>query len=455
MVPIHFSWKRIGLVFLDLLIINFSYLITMMFRLGYSIPDDNFQAYLSISPWIWAFSILFFFLFNLYGNWLQQGLIKVLNQIILSITLSSSLIMSSIYLTHNLAMPRTVTVINPALELILISTVRIIIWSVNRKIYGKKKVIILGHNEREVQAIAKSFLVPVEGMYSVCGQYSILNLNDIEPIISGVDFDAVAMRSELAHQDNVINLCIKENKEILVVPDIYSIMLNSAETHTVEDRLFFSLKPPGISDAKSVNKRVFDIICSIIGLILLSPVFLLVTVLIRLTSPGSAFYRQERLGEEGKPFQLLKFRSMISNAEDQTGPVLTTVKDPRITRFGTFLRASRLDEIPQLINVLKGDMSLVGPRPERDFFIKQFSETIPYYNYRMAVKPGITGLAQVMGKYNTSPEDKLQFDLIYIRNYSLLFDLKILLLTVRVIFQKEKASGVEINFNETVKKLVS
>jgi lipopolysaccharide/colanic/teichoic acid biosynthesis glycosyltransferase len=145
---------------------------------------------------------------------------------------------------------------------------------------------------------------------------------------------------------------------------------------------------------------------------------------------------------------------MVNDAEKKTGPVLAADKDPRITPIGHFIRATRIDELPQLINVLKGDMSLVGPRPEREFFIRQFEKDMPNYKYRMTVKPGITGLAQVMANYSTTVEDKLRFDLMYIRNYSFANDIKILLQTIRVVLQREQAKGVQdqkVNRDELLK----
>ncbi|MBC7324452.1 MAG: sugar transferase, partial [Moorella sp. (in: Bacteria)] len=168
---------------------------------------------------------------------------------------------------------------------------------------------------------------------------------------------------------------------------------------------------------------------------------LLIAVGIRMTSPGPVFYVQERAGLGGKPFKLIKFRTMVDGAEDATGPVLATENDTRVTRIGRILRATRLDELPQFLNVLKGDMSIVGPRPERPFFVNQFREALPAYKHRLRVKPGITGLAQVEGKYDTEPEDKLRYDLYYIRNYSLLLDLQLIIQTLRVMLIPESSRG--------------
>jgi sugar transferase (PEP-CTERM system associated) len=186
----------------------------------------------------------------------------------------------------------------------------------------------------------------------------------------------------------------------------------------------------------AIVKRLFDVGASLLGLMLSLPVMLLVAVAIKLESPGSILYRQPRLGQNGSVFILNKFRSMRADAERQTGPVWTTDLDPRITRVGAILRRTRLDELPQLFNVLVGHMSFIGPRPERPEFVSELRKTIPYYMERLAVKPGITGWAQVKYRYGSSVEDaveKLQYDLYYIKNLSLFLDLLIVLNTVQVV----------------------
>ncbi|MGH7847851.1 MAG: TIGR03013 family XrtA/PEP-CTERM system glycosyltransferase [Candidatus Binatia bacterium] len=183
-------------------------------------------------------------------------------------------------------------------------------------------------------------------------------------------------------------------------------------------------------------KRVVDIVVSALGLVLSAPVALITAMAIKLDSPGPVLYRQERMGQDEHPFVLYKFRSMLCDAEAETGPVWAAVNDPRVTRVGRIIRTLRIDEIPQMLNVLKGEMSFVGPRPERPYFVGQLKEKIPYYSLRFSVKPGITGWAQILHTYADSEEDaieKLQYDLYYIKNVSVSFDLQIILETFKVI----------------------
>jgi len=191
-----------------------------------------------------------------------------------------------------------------------------------------------------------------------------------------------------------------------------------------------------------IVKRVIDIIAGIVGMILLSPLFLLTAILIKITSPGPIFFSQIRAGKSGRPFKIYKFRTMRVNAEKETGPVWAAENDNRLIPCGKFLRKAHIDEIPQFLNIFKGDMSLIGPRPERPVFIEKLKDVIPDYEKRMNIKPGLTGLAQVWHRYDETIEDvkkKIKYDLLYIRKMCLWTDIRIVLRTVRVVFTGEGA----------------
>ena len=183
-------------------------------------------------------------------------------------------------------------------------------------------------------------------------------------------------------------------------------------------------------------KRLFDVVISLLILIVTLPVCIVIAVAIKLDSKGPLFFKQERCGLNGKAFTIVKFRSMVRNAEKLSGPVWSQKNDPRITRVGKFIRRVRIDEIPQMYNVLKGEMSIVGPRPERPFFVEKLADEILYYKRRLKVRPGITGWAQVKHKYDESLEDvkiKLRYDLFYIENMSLRMDFKIIIRTIYIV----------------------
>ncbi|MFQ5958393.1 MAG: TIGR03013 family XrtA/PEP-CTERM system glycosyltransferase [Alphaproteobacteria bacterium] len=201
----------------------------------------------------------------------------------------------------------------------------------------------------------------------------------------------------------------------------------------------------GESPVQAIAKRLFDVSVSLALLLFALPLLVVAAVAIRLESPGAVLYRQERVGRRGRPFRLLKFRSMRHDAEPDGVPKWAAEHDPRVTRVGAFIRKTRIDEIPQILNVLKGDMSFVGPRPERPYFVEELGKEIPFYNERHRVKPGITGWAQLSYSYGASVEDakrKLGYDLYYLKNFSILFDLIILVQTIRVVLWPESARAI-------------
>ncbi|MCK5811787.1 MAG: exopolysaccharide biosynthesis polyprenyl glycosylphosphotransferase [Clostridiales bacterium] len=229
----------------------------------------------------------------------------------------------------------------------------------------------------------------------------------------------------------ILQLCQKHHKKVFLIPEIYDISLMRPRLTQVDDTPYLYLDSIGLSKVEEDIKRVMDIILSILLIISLSPLLIISAFLVIFSSKGSVFFTQDRITKDNKVFKIIKFRTMVENAEKHTGAVLTKANDHRVTKVGAFMRKARLDELPQFFNVLKGDMSLIGPRPERPVFVKEFENSIPLYEKRHNVKTGITGLAQIMGKYSTAAIDKLRFDLIYIRNYTILLDIKIFFLTMK------------------------
>jgi Undecaprenyl-phosphate glucose phosphotransferase len=237
--------------------------------------------------------------------------------------------------------------------------------------------------------------------------------------------------SRYADARRVFDILSRSLVEVRLVADVPNLAGLSLTTTNLDGLPVIGLRESPHFGLNVVVKRAMDVGLSLAALAVLSPLMLLIAALVRLTSPGPVFYRQERCGLNGRPFHMLKFRSMRANAEQQTGAVWAQKDDPRRTPLGTFLRRTSLDELPQLINVLKGDMSLVGPRPERPVFIQKFSKTVPNYMARHCVKAGITGWAQVHGwRGNTSLRKRVQYDLYYITHWTPWLDLRILWMTV-------------------------
>ena len=259
-------------------------------------------------------------------------------------------------------------------------------------------------------------------------------LADAEEIIRSEKIDQLYVALPLDQHVNMLGLVEVANKECIdvkVIPDFLQFVTLRAKLEELDGIPLINVNDVPLQGFNSAVKRVMDIACSTGALSILFLPMVVIACLIKWTSKGPVLYKQERMGLDGRPFQLLKFRSMHQNAESHTGPVWATENDPRRTRFGGILRRLSLDELPQFWNVLMGDMSLVGPRPERPFFVEQFKERVPQYMLRHKVKAGITGWAQVNGwRGNTSIEKRIEYDLYYIENWSVGFDIKIMWLTV-------------------------
>ena len=244
-------------------------------------------------------------------------------------------------------------------------------------------------------------------------------------------------------EKDLLKLCFEHNKRVYVVPKISDIILKFSDDINLVDTPLFLCRNMGFSFWKSVVKRILDIVLSSFALIVLSPIFLVIAIAIKREDKGPVFYKQERVTYGGKHFMILKFRSMIVDAEKDGRPRPAGEKDDRITKVGRVIRACRIDELPQLVNIIRGDMSIVGPRPERWEHVEKYTNEIPEFAFRHKVKCGLTGYAQVYGKYNTSALDKLKMDLMYITNFSLLLDLQIIFETIKILFTKDSTEGFE------------
>ncbi len=269
------------------------------------------------------------------------------------------------------------------------------------------------------------------GYDALCRQiihYDAVVINDIQPKL----------------RNDLLKFCYQQQLRVYLVPKITDVIIRGARDVTLFDTPLVRIVSNGPDLTQRIIKRLLDISLSTLALIITSPLMVGIAIAIKLEDHGPVFYKQKRLTLNDREFNILKFRSMIVDAEEVTGEVLAGEADPRITKVGKFIRATRLDELPQILNILLGDMSIVGPRPERKCFIEEYCTQMPEFAYRTRVKGGLTGYAQVYGKYNTIPYDKLRFDLMYIENYSLLLDLKLMLLTLRILFTKESTEGVDI-----------
>ena len=266
------------------------------------------------------------------------------------------------------------------------------------------------------------------------------NADVIEEAIK--QYDAVLINDISAERKNeILKKCYEFNRRVYYVPKISDVLVKASEELNLFDTPLFLNRNSGMTKWQEYVKRLFDLLLSSVAIIVFSPIMLITALCIYLEDLGPVFYKQERVTLNGKKFEILKFRSMVVDAEKDGRPHPAGEKDDRITKVGHIIRGCRIDELPQLLNILKGDMSIVGPRPERVEHVEQYCREIPEFAFRHKVKGGLTGYAQVYGKYNTTALDKLKLDLLYITNYSLLLDLQIVFQTLKILFQKESTEG--------------
>jgi exopolysaccharide biosynthesis polyprenyl glycosylphosphotransferase len=264
------------------------------------------------------------------------------------------------------------------------------------------------------------------------------NYSTINTIVQQLKITDVLLAIETENKqeiNEVLTLLRNYNVTVKAISDIHDIISGSVKTTSLYDEPLKEILPDVFPQWQKASKRMFDIITSLIAILILLPVYLLVGILVKVSSQGPIFYTQERIGLNGKPFRIIKFRTMFTDAE-KLGPSLATDNDPRITKIGRFMRKTRLDEIPQFFNVLKGDMSVVGPRPERQFYINKIVEKAPHYRYVLRVKPGITSWGQVKYGYAETVDqmvERLRFDILYVENISLILDIKIILATISTV----------------------
>ena len=274
-----------------------------------------------------------------------------------------------------------------------------------------------------------------------------IKINDLKNNIDSLNDIKTVFINDVCSNDRdiILKYCIKNNIDVYIVPEVSDVIFHSSrEINLFHLPLYKTSKYESDIEYLFI-KRFFDILISLILLVITFPIMFITSICIKRNDGGPIFYKQVRLTKGGKEFNILKFRSMKVDAEKDGARLSSGDNDNRITSVGRVIRKYRIDELPQLINILRGDLTLVGPRPERPEIHDKYCEVFPEFNLRLQVKAGLTGLAQVYGKYNTTPYDKLKFDLIYISNFNLINDLKIILSTIKIIFSSESTEGVDEN----------
>lgn len=389
-----------------------------------------------------VYGILLLFFSKIYGGlrigYLEKG--NVIYSHILSITLVNAIT----YLQIILLAKRFLNV-TPFLLLYICDIVIIYFWTlltshIFQKLFPPRNMLLIYGNRPALSLMRK--------MNKRKDRYKICEVLHIDSGIKGIkekilQYDGIIICDVPSTVRNeILKYCYGMSKRVYLTPKISDILTRSAEEINLFDTPLLLVRKGEMNIEQQFLKRLMDIIVSMLVLIPGAPLMLITVIAIKCWDKGPAIYKQKRLTKDGKEFYVYKFRSMYIDAEKDGIARLAQEKDNRITPVGAFIRKVRIDELPQIFNILKGEMSIVGPRPERPEIAFQYKQEMPEFDYRLKMKAGLTGYAQVYGKYNTTPYDKLKLDLSYIQNYSLLLDIKLIILTIKILFMKESTEGV-------------
>ena len=343
----------------------------------------------------------------------------------------------------------------PILKMTIVQIAIILLWVficklIYAALYPPRQMLLVCYDRDPDDMINK--MSSRQDKYEIC-DIADLNEESLESVCDMVtEYEAVLIYDIPAYERNIIlKRCFTESVRTYVTPKISDILLRGADNIHLFDTPLYLSRNQGLSADQLMFKRLLDLVVCIPVSVVLMPLFLIISLMIKLYDGGPVLYKQPRLTINGKVFNIYKFRSMRMDSEKE-GAQLAKKHDDRVTPIGRVLRALHFDEFPQLINIIKGDMSLVGPRPERPEIAEQYKEVIPEFDFRLKVKAGLTGYAQVYGKYNTTPYDKLKLDLTYIENYTFWLDIKLMFLTFKILFQKENTEGIDANQVTAIKK---
>jgi len=440
-------------IVIDAILVNAGYILAFLLRFGGNLPSFNFRAYLVLAPFITLFYIMGAWTYGLYDPERSDTAWAIARGVVAAATIGTLLTAAIAFfggpLTASFA--RLTILLAWFLELVLLTGWRLVFLRFGSIKWPEQRVLIVGTSETAVElaeevALRGKWGWKVAGLVDPgienggpsehgLGGFPVLGTaSDIASIATDSRANRVIVVSPIALRELVESLVLADELSVRVdvVPELYEIFIGTVDA-IVGDVPLMEITRSTVPRYYAAAKRAIDLLGALFVLLVTSPLLVLAAVGIVLTDGFPLVFSQERSGKNLKPFRVYKLRTMVKDAEKLTGPVLAEEDDPRITKVGRLLRKSRIDELPQLFNILKGDMSFVGPRPERPFFVEQFLQQIPGYRERFNVKPGVTGLAQVSGGYATTPERKLKYDLIYMYHQNLAMDVQIVAETLRVV----------------------
>ena len=438
--------KYKGLISLGMsaiLLVGVSVLFTHVWYTAYKglIEDPFFRR----GNWllILVYIILFLIFSRIYGG-LRVGHLKrsdVIYSNMLEIFFTNLITYLQISLIARKLMP-----VLPMVFLTLGDAVLICVWSflssaLYAKLYPPREMLLVYGSDLAYSLMGK--LSSRKDKYQVKRAISISRgVQEVEAVILK---HASVILCDISAKDRntLLKFCFEHSVRVYITPKISDILLRGAGVVDLFDTPLFVCRNLGLTLTQRAVKRGLDLAVSLVAAIVASPFMLITALAIKLYDKGPVLYKQKRLTKDGREFYVYKFRSMVVNAEKDGQARLASQNDDRITPVGKFIRKIRFDELPQIFNILFGDMSLVGPRPERPEIAKEYEKTMPEFSFRLKVKAGLTGYAQVMGRYNTTPYDKLRMDLMYIGNYSIMLDWKLLFMTIKILFFSESTQGIE------------
>lgn len=437
---------------IDLLIVYSSVILCFyIFKDNLDNFTENYNAFYAILPYILISYLIISHIFE-FDKPKDFSFFGVAYTAALTVFTLFCATMAASFLFREFAYPRSILITSSLIQLIALTFWHLFTNRMYRRVNKEKTVLVIGYDKSKTLAYK---LLESNGMWSRIKHICKPTNPNVFTYISECDVTFLADDIDEDTKQDIVLFCVENNYTVLYEPRNPEILLFNSHFIRVDDTPVLSVRDFGIRSGNESLKRILDVFVASIGAIVFSIPFVF-TYLILKISGGTAFYVQERVTRGGKIFKIYKFRTMIENAEATSGPVLALDVDSRITKLGHFMRATRLDEIPQIFNVLKGDMSIVGPRPERPFFVEQFCQEIPEYNLRHRVKAGLTGLAQIQGKYNTTVKDKLKYDLLYINGYSLALDIKLIMQTLNILLRRSSTQGVIENrdLNKEIEDLI-
>jgi len=426
----------------DLLIVFISYygLVYLKKYVGKAYSTQNILAVKEILPYILIAFIALFFVYKLYEID-EMDVYEAFLGVVFSSIIIALVALALSFFVRAFAVPRTLIVYAFIFQAVFLLVSHYIIYKIYFYISSPIKGLVISSDSDGAKRVVRYIgelkrKVKLEEL--VLGK-KINFKNVLDDAANTYDMFILDNSIPLEDKNQIIRLLAYKDKLVYIVPDVYELLLLNPTPHIIGDKMFLEVSFSSITGMDRVAKRVLDIIVSVVALIVFSPVILVVSLAILMDSGRPIYYLQERAGINGKVFKTIKFRTMIQNAEKDTGAILSNENDSRVTRSGKFLRRTGLDEIPQFVNVLRGEMSVAGPRPERPELIKEIKNDVPDFDMRLKVKPGITGFAQLAGKYDTPFDEKLKMDLAYGKQRFLFFtDIYIILNTIKLFFLPRK-----------------